>query len=243
MKITLFTENNPTMHNEEGKAAYENGMNGALYDFLSKEHDLTMIVHTGDDDGSELTKELLENTDVLLWWGHWYHGQVSDEVITAVYEAVNRGMGLILLHSAHASKLAQRLLGTTGTLSWREGDRERLWVVDRTHPIVRGIGDSIYLDPEEMYGEPYNGPTPDEQVFISWFGGGEVMRSGNVYRRGLGKIFYFRPGHESNPTYKNPQIQRVILNAIDYLAPTQKFAPYASNHVEISPEEQLKNNK
>lgn len=243
MKVTIFTEYNPSMDNEEGRLAYPQGMNACLKEFLSQRHDVKMIVHGKDDDGSELSAEVLADTDVLIWWGHWYHGLVSDDVVNAVYEAVNRGTGLILLHSAHASKVAQRLLGTTGTLFWREGDRERLWVIDRTHPIVKGIGDNIYLEPEEMYGEPYNAPAPDEQVFISWFGGGEVLRSGNVYKRGLGKIFYFRPGHETNPTYRNESVQRVIFNAVEYLAPDRELVRYESVHAEISPEERLKRNK
>ena len=240
MKVTIFTEYNKSMDNEEGKRNYPLGMNACLYDFIAKHHDVKMIVHSADDDGSELTKEILDETDVLLWWGHWYHKTVSDEVVNYVFERVNAGMGLMLLHSAHASKVAQRLLGTTGVLFWREGDRERVWVVDRSHPIAKGVGDFIYLDPEEMYGEPYNGPAPDELVFISWFGGGEVMRSGSVYKRGLGKVFYFRPGHETYPTYANEQIQRVMLNAIDYIAPDKTLAPYESVHAQISPEEALK---
>ena len=240
MKVTIFTEYNASMDNEEGKRNYPSGMNACLHDFIAKEHEVTMIVHSENDDGTALTKEILDETDVLVWWGHWYHKTVADEVVQMVFDRVNAGMGLMLLHSAHASKVAKKMLGTTGNLFWREGDRERLWVVDRTHPIVKGIGDFIYLDPEEMYGEPYNGPAPDELVFISWFGGGEVMRSGSVYKRGLGKIFYFRPGHETYPTYANAQIQRVMLNAIDYIAPDFTLATYESVHAQVSPEKALK---
>ena len=129
-------------------------------------------------------------------------------------------MGLIVLHSGHFSKIFKRLMGTPCALKWREaGERERLWVVNPGHPIAEGIGPCIELENTEMYGEPFSIPEPEEQVFISWFEGGEVFRSGNIWRRGNGKIFYFRPGHETYPIYHNPVIQRVIYNAVKWAAP------------------------
>lgn len=220
MRVTLFTEYNASMVNDEAKASYPDGMNAALEAFLKTENEVTTIVHSDGDDGSALTEEILKNTDVLIWWGHWYHAGVNNAVVDKVVEYVNRGMGFIALHSAHASKPFTRLVGTTGALSWREmGENERLWVIEPAHPITKGLGKYVDIPHEEMYGEPFSIPKPDELLFISWFKGGEVMRSGCVFNRGYGKVFYFRPGHETLPTYLNPDIQKIVLNAVKYVAP------------------------
>lgn len=162
-----------------------------------------------------LTEEVLNNTDVLIWWGHMAHHEVSDEIVNRVYNRVLNGMGLIALHSAHYSKIFRKLMGTDCFLKWREADdNERLWVVKPNHPIGKGIEEKIELEEEEMYGEFFDIPEPDELIFLSWFKGGEVFRSGCTFNKGRGKIFYFRPGHETYPTYYNKQIQQVIINAV-----------------------------
>ena len=183
---------------------------------------------TLDEPEHGLTEEVLGSTDVLLWWGHMAHGEVSDEVVDRVHERVLDGMGLIVLHSGHFSKIFKKLMGTTCDLKWRHDDTERLWVVAPGHPIAEGIGEYIELE-EEMYGEHFDVPEPDELVFVSWFGGGEVFRSGLCYRRGLGRIFYFRPGHEENPSYHNPDVLRVIANAVRWAAPTPGALPVYGN--------------
>ena len=161
-----------------------------------------------------LTEERLKNTDVLLWWGHKIHGQVSDAIVERVQKRVWEGMGLIVLHSGHFSKIFRKLMGTPCSLKWREaGEVERLWVINRNHPIAAGLGEYIEIEHEEMYGEPFTIPEPLETVFVSWFEGGEVFRSGVTFQRGAGKIFYFRPGHEAYPTYHNKQVLQVIQNA------------------------------
>ncbi|MBR3998898.1 MAG: ThuA domain-containing protein, partial [Clostridia bacterium] len=162
------------------------------------------------------------------WWGHMRHGDVPDEVVQKVYNRVMEGMGMVVLHSGHASKIFQKLCGTpSGQLKWREsGDKEILWVIEQGHPITAGIGENITLEHEETYGEHFLVPQPDELVFISWFSGGEVFRSGCTYKRGRGKIFYFRPGHESVPTYHNPEIQKVLINAANYVYTPKADAPY-----------------
>jgi len=159
---------------------------------------------------------------VLIWWGHLAHGEVSDEVVQRVFKRVMDGMGLNALHSAHASKIFNRLCGTeSGMLKAREtGERERLWVVSPGHPIAEGIGEYIEIPKEEMYGEYFFIPEPDTLVFVSWFQGGEIFRSGFCYHRGKGKVFYFRPGHETFPTYHQKDVLRVILNAVRWAAPT-----------------------
>ncbi len=113
-------------------------------------------------------------------------------------------------------------MGTTCNLQWREdGGTERLWVVDPGHPIADGLDESIELPETEMYGEPFDVPEPDRLVFTSWFEGGEVFRSGCCYQRGNGRIFYFRPGHETFPIYENDEIRRVLRNAVEWATPTE----------------------
>lgn len=174
-----------------------------------------------------LSEARLAQTDVLTWWGHVAHDQVADEVVARVQKRVLEGMGLIVLHSGHFSKIFKRLMGTACNLTWREaGERERLWVCNPGHPIARGIGHCFELPHEEMYGEPFGIPTPEEEVFLSWFEGGEVFRSGCCWRRGAGRIFYFRPGHETYPTYHDTNVRRVIANAVEWARPLGSWADF-----------------
>lgn len=200
---------------------YPNGIHAAIADFLGKEEDITVKTVTLDDENCGITRELLKETDVILWWGHMAHGQVPDEVAAMVQEAVLDGMGAIFLHSAHKSKPFMKLMGTTCSLTWRESDdMERVWVTAPYHPIAQGLGRYFELPGDETYGEPFGIPTPDEIVFIGWYTGGEVFRSGCTWQRGNGKVFYFQPGHETYPTYKDANVQKVILNAVRWAAPT-----------------------
>jgi trehalose utilization protein len=196
-----------------------------------KDYDFEVQTATLDEPEHGLTPEKLANTDVLVWWGHKAHDEVTDEVVERVQKRIlEDGMGLLVLHSGHFSKIFKRLMGTSCWLKWREdGHKERLWVVAPGHPIVEGLGEYIELPQEEMYGEHFDIPEPDTLVFVSWFPGGEVFRSGCCYRRGTGKIFYFRPGHEEYPTYFNPEIQRVIANAVKWAAPSLTHKPIRGN--------------
>ena len=198
---------------------YPNGIHRCIADFLNTEEDIEVKCATLDDPDCGITKEILEETDVLIWWGHMKHNMVPDSVAYLVRDAVLSGMGAIFLHSAHHSKPFKYLLGTSCNLTWRDGDKERLWVVEPSHPITRGIDRVITLEEEEMYGEPFVIPTPDKLLFISNFSGGEVFRSGCLWERGNGKIFYFRPGDENFKTYYNPEIQKVIKNAVRFVKP------------------------
>ena len=176
---------------------------------------------TLDEPEHGLTEAALAATDVLVWWGHQAHGDVADEIAARVQQRVLDGMGLIVLHSAHFSKPFKLLMGTSCNLKWREiGEKERLWAVHPAHPIAAGLPDQFVIPHEEMYGEPFGIPQPDSLVFISWFAGGEVFRSGCCYFRGRGKVFYFRPGHETYPTYYQPEVRRVLDNAVRWAAPT-----------------------
>ena len=226
LKITIWNEFAHEKTDPKAKALYPNGIHEYIADFMRGE-DFEVRTATLDDPDCGLTEEVLADTDVLFWWGHIRHAAVPDEVVERVARHVYEGMGMVVLHSGHVSKIFKKLVGTPGRLRWREsGDREILWVVSQGHPIVEGIGDNIMLDEEETYGEHFNIPGPDELIFISWFTGGEVCRSGCVFKRGRGRIFYFRPGHETVPTYHQPKIQRVLKNAAKYVY-TPRYADYS----------------
>jgi len=208
-------------------AIYPNGIHNAIADFLKTDEELQVRTATLNEPEHGLTQEVLDNTDVLLWWGHMGHHLVSDEIVERVYQRVMNGMGLICLHSAHMSKIFRRLMGTNCSLRWREiNENERIWTIDPTHPIAAGIPDYFELEKEEMYGERFDIPAPDELIFIGWFRGGEVFRSGVTYRRGFGKIFYFQPGHESYGNFYNPYVQTIIRNAVYWAKSTFTVAPY-----------------
>ncbi len=222
IRVTVWNENRHEKTNEKVASIYPEGIHGAIASGLEND---SIAVHTATLDEPEhgLTEDVLNETDVLIWWGHMAHDEVNDEIVDRVQRRVLEGMGLIVLHSGHFSKIFKKLMGTTCDLKWREADeKERLWVVEPGHPIVDGIGEYIELQQEEMYGERFDIPAPDQLIFVSWFEGGEVFRSGCTYHRGMGKIFYFRPGHETYPTYFNPEIRKVISNAVKWAAPVDR---------------------
>ena len=227
MKITVWNEYAHEKTDEAVRAIYPDGIHNTVARFL-RDAGYEVRTATLDDPECGLTDEVLDDTDVLFWWGHMRHGDVSDAVVSRVYKHVIAGMGMVVLHSGHASKIFGKLCGTpSGELKWREsGDKEILWVIEQGHPITRGIGEKIVIEHEETYGEHFLIPQPDELIFISWFTGGEVFRSGCVYKRGRGKIFYFRPGHESVPTYHIPEVQKVLVNAAAYVYTPKADAPY-----------------
>jgi trehalose utilization protein len=215
IRTVVWGENVHEQTNKLVAQVYPKGMHQTIADALNDDAGIAATTATLQEPEHGLPTERLAETDVLLWWGHAAHGQVEDWVVERVAEAVWSGMGLIVLHSGHFSKIFKRLMGTPCNLTWREaGERERLWVTSRNHPIVRGLPDHFELEQEEMYGEPFGIPEPQETVFVSWFQGGEVFRSGATWRRGAGNVFYFRPGHETYPTYHQPLVQQVLRNAV-----------------------------
>ncbi|MFD2922479.1 ThuA domain-containing protein [Halobacillus naozhouensis] len=216
MNITVWNEYRHEKENQVVTDIYPEGIHSTIATFLEEDgHVLKTAILDEEEHG--LTEEVLENTDVLVWWGHKAHDEVKDEIAEKVKQRVLDGMGLVVLHSAHFSKVFKKLMGTSCDLKWREADdRERMWVVDPTHPITEGLGEYIEIEKEEMYGEHFDIPTPEELIFVSWFEGGEVFRSGATFKRGRGKIFYFRPGHETYPTYYNKEVQQVIRNGVKW---------------------------
>ena len=220
LRITVWNEYRHERTEQRIAEVYPNGIHGAIADGL-REHGFSQVrTAVLDEPENGLSERVLAETDVLTWWGHMAHEEVDEATVLRVQRRVIDGMGLLVLHSGHYSKIFKRLMGTTCGLKWREADdHERIWVVELGHPIAAGLGETLELEHEEMYGERFDIPAPDTLVFLSWFSGGEVFRSGCCYHRGLGKIFYFRPGHESYPTYFNPGVRQVIANAARWAAP------------------------
>lgn len=236
IRVTVWNEYRHERTNPEVEAIYPHGMHAVIADFLRAEADLEVRTATLDEPDHGLGGTVLDETDVLLWWGHMAHGEVADATAEAVKTRVLEGMGFIALHSAHYAKPFKALMGTTCSLKWREAnDKERLWNTMPDHPILEGIGEYFEISEEEMYGEPFGIPQPDEQLLISWFTGGEVFRSGATWRRGHGKVFYFRPGHETYPTYHQAEVQRIIANAIRWAKPTVRIADSCPNTPPIEP--------
>jgi trehalose utilization protein len=220
IRVTVWNEYRHERQSPEIGRIYPEGIHAAIAGYLGKEPGVEVRTATLDEPEHGLTEETLAETDVLTWWGHLAHGEVSDDIVDRVQMRVLNGMGLIVLHSGHASKIFRRLMGTSCYLRWREiGERHRLWVTAPGHPIVDGFGQYFEIPHCEMYGEFFDIPQPDVQVFISWFQGGDVFRSGCCFYRGRGKIFYFQPGHETFPIYHNKDILHVIHNAVRWAAP------------------------
>ena len=221
IRVTVWHEYRHEKKNPKVAEIYPNGMHEAIASHLRKSADLAVRTATLDEPEHGLTEAALNETDVLTWWGHMAHKDVADEVVERVYQRVLAGMGLVVLHSGHFSKVFRKLMGTSCDLKWREtqNEGEVLWVTRPGHPIVQGIEDHFVIDHEEMYGEFFDIPEPECTFLISSFTGGEVFRSGCTWTRGAGRIAYFRPGHETYPTYHHPQVLKVIENACRWAAP------------------------
>ncbi|WP_296420591.1 ThuA domain-containing protein [Pseudooctadecabacter sp.] len=215
IRVVVWNENIHEQENDVVRGVYPDGIHGCIAQALNSHDGITATTATLQEPDHGLSQSRLDDTDVLIWWGHAAHGDVSDAVCDRVCDAVLSGMGIIFLHSSHFAKPFKKLMGTSCNLTWREaGERERIWVTTPGHPIAAGLPAHFDLENEEMYGEPFGVPEPLETVFLSWFEGGEAFRSGLVYRRGAGNVFYFRPGHETYPTYHQPLIQQVLVNAV-----------------------------
>jgi len=237
IRVTVWNEYRHEKMSEEIAQIYPQGMHEAIAASLRRQPDMQVVTATLDEPEHGLSQEVLAQTDVLIWWGHMAHDEVEDAIVDRVQQRVLDGMGLICLHSAHYSKIFKRMMGTSCSLKWREiGEKERIWVVEPGHPIAQGLGEYFEIEHTEMYGERFDIPQPDALVFVSWFAGGEVFRSGCCYYRGRGKVFYFRPGHETLPIYKQREVLQVIANAVRWAAPVAGPAPTFGN---VQPLEQI----
>jgi trehalose utilization protein len=238
LRVTVWNEGVHEKQNEQVRALYPKGLGRQIAQFIERQPGIASV-HVSELDHEEqgLTDGILDNTDVMTWWGHRAHGEVTDENVDRVWErVVHQGMGLVALHSGHHAKIFKKLMGTSCDLKWRDiGETERIWCVNPSHPIAAGLPEYIELPQTEMYGEHFDIPAPDELVYISWFAGGEVFRSGCCWRRGRGKVFYFRPGHETFPIYYNEQVLKVINNGILWAKPEGLSAVTRGNAAALEP--------
>lgn len=231
IRVTIWNEFRHEKKKEVVAKLYPKGMHEAIATYLrdAAAGDMTIRTATLDEPEHGLPESIVKETDVMVWWGHVAHNEVQDAIVDRVQKRVLEGMGLVVLHSGHFSKIFKRLMGTSCDLKWREEENERevLWVTRPGHPIVQGINDHFVLPREEMYGEYFDIPEPECTFLISSFGGGEVFRSGCTWTRGAGRIAYFRPGHETFPTYYDKNVLKVIENAIRWTAPTPGPTPHS----------------
>jgi trehalose utilization protein len=219
VRVTIWNEFIHERTDERVRAIYPEGIHRAIADGIAPLGPFEVRTATLDEREHGLGGDVLATTDVLVWWGHIAHDRVDDTVVERVQREVLGGMGLVVLHSGHFSRPFQRLMGTSCSLKWREdGAHERLWNLRPGHPVMAGIGDTVELDEEEMYGERFDIPEPDELLMLGWFPGGEVFRSLCTWSRGQGRVVYFQPGHETHPTYHHPEIRGIIANACGWAA-------------------------
>lgn len=224
IRVTVFNEYIHEKESEEVRKIYPEGIHSAIASFLEKDEEISVKCATLDMPDCGLSDDVINNTDVMIWWGHMAHDRVPDEIAAKVADAVLRGMGIIFLHSAHFSKPFRLLMGTSCSLCWCEdGDFERVWICAPSHPIVQGIDRYFELEHEETYTEFFDIPQPDELILTGWYEGGETFRSGCCYNRGYGKVFYFQPGHETFPTFHNPAVQTIIKNAVHWANPIKRI--------------------
>jgi len=219
IRVTVWNEFRHEKTEEAVRAIYPDGIHTAIGQAILECDDVEVTYATLDEPEQGLPAEVLDNTDVLVWWGHMAHAEVDDGLVERIRQRVYAGkMGFIALHSAHHSKPFKAIVGTTGNLSWGQEMQELVWNLCPTHAIAAGIPDHFELH-EEMYGEPFYIPTPDDLVFGAWFRHGNILRCGCTFRRGGGKIFYFQPGHETCSSYYNPYVRRILQNAVHWASP------------------------
>lgn len=229
IRVTIWNEFIHEQELPEIKAVYPNGIHKQIETFLSEDSELEITTSTLQNPECGLSEEILNRTDVLIYWAHCAHEKISDEIAQRVCDHIRNGMGFIGLHSAHYCKVLRSILGTTMTLSWKDDDSELLYCTNPSHPIAAGVDPKIELPSEELYGEYFDIPKPDDVIFTGWFKSGAVFRSGITFTRGNGHIFYFQPGHEAYPIYYNPQIQKIINNAVHWAAPINRLSSPRDN--------------
>ena len=219
IRVTVWNEYIHEKEMPEVAAAHPNGLHGTIAAALGEDAEFVVRTATLDDPECGLTEEVLKETDVLFWWGHCGHHLVPDEVVERVHNHVMCGMGMVVVHSGHHSKIFRKLMGTTGNLGWHDDSRERVFVTNPAHPIAKGLPLHFEIPKEECYTEPFAIPEPQELVFIGWYNTGEVFRSGCCFHRGHGRIFYFQPGHETGNSFFVPEVRQVYGNAARWAAP------------------------
>lgn len=262
------------------KEAYENYLGKCIADQLSKNAAFSVSSATLNDKQQGIGTEVLNNTDVLIWWGHIRHGEISTAKGQEIVQRIATGnLSFIGLHSAHWSvpfieamnevtrrrifadsslkkedvtfiapevrkslpKREDRLAPYTDIRKFPDGSKKlevhlpnccfpdvrndgkpsTIRVQKKEHPIVKGLSPVLRLQQTEMYNEPFHVPEPDQLILEECWEGGEWFRSGMLWNLGKGKVFYFRPGHETYPIFKEKWVMQLLTNAVQWLGQTK----------------------
>lgn len=258
------------------KEGYENFLGNCIADQLRQNPMFVVTSATLDDAEQGISEKTLDNTDVLLWWGHIRHQEISIEKGENIVTRIDAGkLSFIGLHSAHWSTPfvecmneitrrrtfadksikkedvqfirpeirksvplpTERISPYTDFQKFPDGSKKlevhlptcvfpgvrndgkpsTITVLQKTHPIVKGLPAKLSLPHTEMYNEPFHIPAPDELIFEECWEGGEWFRSGCLWQLGKGKVFYFRPGHETYPIFKEKWVMQLLTNAITWM--------------------------
>lgn len=275
IRVVVWDEQQPAQ-----KQAYDGRFLGEhIAAYLQKSPEFSVKSVKLDDPEQGLPNELLEQTDVLIWWGHIRNRDVRPELGKRIVERVKAGkLALITLHSAHWSQpfiQAMYERSTSDALAALPEAQRKTAKIEYTypagyvvpkqeapltpsskvetnadgsitlpiklplcvfsayradgkpghvhtllpqHPIAAGIPENFDIPQTEMYDEPFHVPAPDAVVFEERWDKGEHFRSGCVWNVGKGKVFYFRPGHETYPVYKQDVPLKILENAARWLA-------------------------
>jgi len=207
------------------KNVYPNDINGAVAEGLKDLKGWDVVVANLSDPEQGLPDDLLNRADVLIWWGHQRHDQVKDALVAKIVKRVKEdGMGFISLHSSHFAKPNKALMGTPCTWGAYVGDSTTLKVTvkDSKHPIAKGVKEFTIVH-NERYSDPYAVPTPKSVVFegVATLKDGkeDPSQQGLTWEIGKGKVFYFQPGHETNPVFFDPNVKKIMMNAVKWAAP------------------------
>lgn len=211
------------------KEIYPNDINGAIAEGLKASplmKDWDVVIAGIDDPDQRISDELLKKTDVLIWWGHKKHGDVKDALVDKIEKRVKEeGMGFIALHSAHFAKPNKRIMGTPCTFAAYVCDNKEnvVSVAMPNHPICKGVAKTFTVANDERYSDPYAVPTPDAvpltAIQVRNDGTKEEAKMGFCWTVGKARMFYLQMGHETNPIYFDPEIRKVMANAVLWAAP------------------------
>lgn len=275
VRVVVWDEQQPKQ-----RGAYPNFLGNQIASYLKKQPGLSVKSVRMNDPEQGLSSEVLDNCDVLIWWGHRRQQEITPETGQALVERIRAGqLSLIALHSAHWSTPFMEAMNARSRddalAKLPEADRGRatfelihpfkdkykppkrddsptpraeystaadgapriklylpnscfpavradgmpshVTAVLPNHPIARGIPAKFTILHTEMYDEPFHVPAPDQVVFEEHWDAGEHFRTGMVWKLGRGKVFYFRPGHETYPVYFEPYPLKILDNAVRWL--------------------------
>jgi len=275
VKVVVWDEQQPAQ-----KQAYSSFLGNSVAEHLGAQPGISVRSVNINDPGQGLAGGVLDDCQVLIWWGHVRHAEISAETGRSIVERIKDGkLSLVALHSAHWStpfveamnertrldvvgkfhsegnerleitfvSPAQRYMvpkadaRVTPYVSWRkfpdglakatvhlplccfpayrgDGKPSRVTLLKPDHPIAQGIPKEFEIPQTEMYDEPFHVPQPDEVILEERWAAGEWFRSGAVWKLGKGRVFYFRPGHETYPIYKQPIPLKIMTNSVRWLA-------------------------